>query len=55
MSEYGICSHIPEKKKKTVEYARIILNVPDAVHSIKSSTIYWAVTEADVFRALSSI
>ena len=43
MSEYGICSHIPEKKKKKkkkLEYARIILNVPDAVHSIKSSTIY---------------
>ena len=40
MSEYGICWHIPEKKKNSVEYARIILNVPDAVRSIKSSTIY---------------
>ena len=39
MSEYGICWHIPEKKN-SVEYARIILNVPDAVRSIKSSTIY---------------
>ena len=44
-----------KKKKNSVEYARIILNVPDAVHSIKSSTIYWAVIEVDVFRTLSSI
>ena len=29
-----------KKKKNSVEYARIILNVPDAVRSIKSSTIY---------------
>ena len=41
-------------KKQSAEYARIILNVSDAVYGIRS-LIYWAVTETDVFKTLSKI
>ena len=37
-------------KKQSAEYARIILNVSDAVHSIRSLNV----TETDVFRTLSN-
>ena len=37
-------------KKQSAEYARIILNVSDAVHSISSLNV----TETDVFRTLSN-
>ena len=38
--------------KQSSEYARI-LNVSDAVHSIRSLTSYWAVIEANVSRTLA--
>ena len=37
-------------KKQSAEYARIILNVSDAVHSIRSLNV----TETDVFRTMSN-
>ena len=41
-------------KKQSAEYATIILNVYDAVHSIRSLTLLNSY-ETDVFRTLSNI
>ena len=39
------------RKKQSAEYARIILNISDSVHGIRSLNY----TETDVFRTMSNI